>query len=369
MTKGGVLLFQILFVLLTSTTYAFSDTSTDSLEVLQRIIKAELKVSYVGTRLIVMNSPDGTIVREEIVIHQPPRIHAVNVLSILGDARSSRPRDAEHGKDSAGPQALPQPGRVDKQREGKRSTRRRAWPWRKRLATLASNEIELLAQNYAVDLAPADAIAGHEADLLTISPRFDGRPTKRLYLSHRNGIILRIEDLDSDGNRHFTAVYTQISFDKAEVQKKLALWQRDEELKPKGQRRRSQPISLADAKQVLDNRLVQPTYLPPGFQLLEVRYVKGHGEMVYLRYTDGLVTFSLFETKGKSFLRSRGPWGRDKVSSVIKEYSGIPVRLNYRQQTHILRWSVSGVDFALVGNPGQSELIKVAESAILTTQE
>ncbi|MCZ6678189.1 MAG: DUF4367 domain-containing protein [Candidatus Poribacteria bacterium] len=352
------LLLPILFVLLMSRSNAFSDPPLTPPEILERIIQAERKVSYAGTRMTVINSPCGTTVLEERVLHYPPKIHVVTVSSILGDGRSLKGHDGERHQGD-GRKTL---GR----RQGEKFGRRRRFPPRRQqMATLSQKEMELLERNYRFDFATAEAIAGHEIDLVTISPRLEGRPTKRLYLARDTGIILRAEDLHPDGTLRLMFVYTQISFEPEKVQQKLAELQRDGKQPSEKKRRRSQPITLGDARKVLDNRLVQPTYLPPGFQLLETRSIKHRSETVYLRYTDGLVTFSLFETKGPSL---RAPRSRGEDAQVIQRH-GVAVQLSHREQTHILQWFVAGVDFALMGELSQEEMVKVAESLILPAKK
>ena len=352
------LLLPIVFILLILTANALAEASPESLEILRRIMNAELKVAYAGTRMTVTNTPCGTAVREEAVIHQPPEIHAVTVLSVLEDGRSLKLDDEELHKGSG-----------EKWREGKRgeglSGRRKFPPRRKRMTTLSQKEVELLAQNYTFDSAVADVIAGQKTDLVTVSPRFEGRPTKRLYLAREKGIILRVEDLDSDGNLRFMSVYTQISFGKETVQQKVAEWGRDGRLPVEKKRRRSEPITLAEAKAVLDSRLIEPTYLPLGFQLLEARYIKHRSETVYLRYTDGMLTFTVFESKGKRARKRTG--GREGVQHV--QIQGAPVRDEKRGPTHILQWSISDVNFTLMGELGRNELVKIAESLILAAQK
>ena len=198
-------LLSIVFMLLILETNAIADASPESLKILQRIMNAEEKVAYVGTRMIVMNTSRGTVAREEAVIHQPPDIHAVTVLPILEGDRSRRLGNQESHKDN-------ERNRREGRRDDRRGDRRRfSLNW-KRMATLSQKEVELLAQNYTFDSVPADPIAGQETDLVTVSPQFEARPTKRLYLARDTGVILRIEDFDSDGNLRFMSVYTQISF-------------------------------------------------------------------------------------------------------------------------------------------------------------
>ena len=335
-----------------------AEASPESLKILKRIMNAEEKVAYVGTRMIVINTPRGTVAREEAVIHQPPEIHAVTVLPILEDGRSLKPRDQDLHKGN-------ERNRRDGRRDDRRGDRRRFSLDRKRLSTLSQKEVELLAQNYTFDLVPADSIAGQETDLVTVSPRFESRPTKRFYLARDTGVILRTEDFDPDGNLRFMFVYTQISFKEEAIQQKLAEWNRNEKSPAEKRRRRSQSITLDKAKMVLKDKLIEPTYLPPGFQLLETRYFKHRSDTVYLRYTDGMLTFTVFESKSRQE-RNRAD-KREGVQHI--QIQGTATRHEKRGPTHILQWSISDLNFTVMGELHRDELIKVAESLILAAKQ
>ncbi|MCE2393864.1 DUF4367 domain-containing protein [Candidatus Poribacteria bacterium] len=351
-------LLPIVFMLLILRPNAIAEASPESLKILKRIMNAEEKVAYVGTRMILMNTSRGTIAREETVIHQPPEIHAVTVLPILEGDRSLKLSDQEPRKGG-------DRNRREGRRDDKRGNRRRfSLDW-KRMAALSQKEAELLVQNYTFDSVPADPIAGQETDLVTVSPRFEARPTKRLYLARDTGVILRIEDFAPDGKLRFMSVYTQISFEEEAVEQKLAEWSRDEKSPAERRRRRSQPIRLDEAKTVLEGKLIEPTYLPPGFQLLETRYFKHRSETIYLRYTDGMLTFTVFESKRKQG-SSRNGERRDVEHLQIQ---GTETRHEKRGPTHILQWLVSDVNFTVMGELHQDELIKVAESLILAAKQ
>ena len=351
-------LLPIVFIMLILTPNAITEASPESLKILKRIMNAEEKVAYVGTRMIVINTQRGTVAREEAVIHQPPEIHAVTVLPILEASRSRRLSNQEPHK---GSERNWREGR----RDDRRGDRRRFSLNRKRMATLSQKEVELLAQNYTFDSVPADSIAGQETDLVTVSPRFEARPTKRLYLARDTGIILRIEDFDPDGNLRFMSVYTQISFEEEAVKQKLTEWHRDGKSPAAKRRRRSQPITPDKAKTVLKDRLIEPTYLPPGFQLLETRYFKHRSDTVYLRYTDGMLTFTVFESKSKQE-RNRAE-KREGVQHI--QIQGTSARHEKRGPTHILQWSISDLNFTVMGELQRDELIKVAESLILAAKQ
>lgn len=345
---------SIVFILLVLGPNAFAAASPESLQILKRIMNAEEKVAYIGTRMTLRNTSRGTIAREEIVIHQPPEIHAVTVLSVLGNGRSLR-LDRE----------TPRKSSERNRRDGKRGDRSRFSLDRKRMGTLSQKEVELLTQNYIFDATPADPIAGQNVDLVTVSPRFEARPTKHLYLARDTGVILRIEDFDPDGNLRFMSVYTQIGFEEEAIQQKLAEWRRDEKFPIEKRRRRSQSITLDEAKTVLDDKLIEPTYLPSGFEFLEARYFKHRSETVYLRYTDGMLTFTVFESKSKQGTSRNG---RPKDVEHL-QIQGTETRHEKRGPTHILQWSISDLNFTVMGELHQDELIKVAESLILAAKQ
>ena len=351
-------LLPLVFMLLILIANPIAEASPESLKILKRLMNAEGSVAYVGTRMIIMNTSRGTIAREEAVIHQPPGIHAITVLPTLEDGISLKRGDPEPHRGS-------ERNRRDGRRDDRRGDRRRFSLNQKRMATLSQKEVELLVQNYIFDSVPADPIAGQKTDLVTVSPRFEARPTKRLYLARDTGVILRIEDFDSNGNLRFMSVYTQISFKEEAIQQKLAEWHQDEKSPAERRRRRSQPITLDEAKTVLGDKLIEPTYLPPGFQLLETRYFKHRSDTVYLRYTDGMLTFTLFESKNKQE-RNRDR-RREGVQHI--QIHGKSARHEKRGPTNILQWSISDMNFTVMGELQRDELVKVAESLILATEQ
>ena len=358
-----VWLFPTLLVcrlLFGSTEDALSNTPEEFLEVVRRIAAAEDETSYTGSRLIVFHTPRGLAVREDLVIHHPSEVDAVKVLSVIGRERFDKHRENERlkGKD----RKERRPGRGDRL-----SNRRKLLSPRKRISDLSGEEMKLLAQNYRFHLSPGSIIANQETNEIKIYPQFEGRPTKRLFIGRRNGIILRVEEFDYTGHLQFMSLFTQIEFDREKVEGTLAELKNDKKLIFEKTERRSQPIKDAEAEEALGVRLVQPTYLPPGFQLLETRYIKHRSSTVFLRYTDGLATFSLFERKGEHKSRHPDRESRRRGVRTISRHD-VPIHVMRQHHAHILEWSNSGVDCTLIGELDSSELIKVAESVILANQ-
>ncbi len=348
-------------LLLGSADDALSDEPEEFLDLLMRIAEAEEDVSYTGSRLIVFHTPRGLTVLEDLVIHHPPEVNAVKVLSVMGRERLDKHREMERRKAKDGSERR-------RSRGDRHRSERRLMPPRKRISNLSQAEMKLLAENYHFHLEPGGDIAGEETNEIKIYPHFEGRPTKRLFISRRNEVILRVEEFDPDGHLRFLSVFTELEFGEEIVEEILDELRHDDKLIFEHQEQRSQPLEDEEAEKSLDFRLVQPTYLPPGFQLLDTRYIKHRSLTVFLRYTDGLATFSLFEREGKSKFRHRNRGDRRRGGKTISRHD-VKIHIMRQLPAHILEWSNSGVDFTLIGELDPSELIKIAESVILASQK
>lgn len=325
----------------------FADIAT-----LKHIAEAEQDVSYVGLRLKTRSTSNGARTMEEVVIHKTAENSYRKVVSIVGQQKSL----AEENRREK--------NRDDKNKDRERDDRRRGreFRWERQRSQFSIKEIELIAQNYDLELRRwGEKIAGHETDLLIINPKHVGRPTKHIYFARKNGVILRVEDLDAAGVLRNMFVYTRISFDPEDVEKKWKSSQK--EIKP-APRRELPAISLADAKKILKTKPIEPTYLPPGFQLQNTYKLQyGDRHPIRLKYTDGLLDFSIFETTGKlsnRFDRERGT--EIKIGDkTVRKYQSDPY--------HAFRWSSSGIHFYLLGPLPAAELQKVVESIVNKTEQ
>ncbi len=348
--KLSLLCSTILAFLLPAPQTLFADTET-----LERIAKAEREVSYVGVRLMTFISSRGTKTFEELVIHKSPDIFYAKELSEVGapkqleDSRGDRDHRDNRGR---------------AQDENRRNGREREIRWKKANNLFSKKEVQLIAQNYNLEKSSStEKIANYEADILTITPKFANRPTKRIFFARENGAILRVENLNSESVLWAMSVYTRISFDPKVVERKWAAFEKDikKEIAPRSQR--STPISLAEAEKVLETKPIQPAYLPAGFQLQDVHNIKGRKNTIHLIYTDGLLGFSIFETTDK---RARRSSDRRRESDVI-EIEGTRVHKHQRGPTHAFSWSSGGIRFFLFGAMPATEMEQVAKSIIHKT--
>ena len=214
--------------------------------------------------------------------------------------------------------------------------------WRQVESPFSKKQIELIAQNYNLEQSPStEKIANYETDILTITPKFADRPTKRIFFARENGVILRVEDLDAEGVLREMFVYTRISFDPETVERKWKAFEKEIKQRPP----RSDPISLVDAVKILKMKPVQPEYMPPGFQLQEVRSIRSReNDSILLEYTDGLVTFTLFEKGGKPPRLG----DRERRGTEI-EIGGQKVYKHRFGSTDAFRWSGAKIHFFLIG--------------------
>ncbi|MYC74802.1 hypothetical protein F4X10_03390 [Candidatus Poribacteria bacterium] len=352
-SKHHLLCISILVSLLWAPQMLRADIKT-----LERIAEAEHKVSYVGLRLRTFSSSRGTRTFEEVVIHKSVDASYRKVVSIVGERNSS---EGSHNGNER--------GRNDRHRDNNENRRDRRErdrdrnEWRQVRNPFPEKEIKLIAQNYDLEeLTSTEKIANYEIDILTITPKFADRPTKRIFFARENGVILRVEDLDAEGVLREMFVYTRISFDPETVERKWEVF--GKEIKPRPPR--SSSASLAKAEKVLKTKPIQPEYLPPGFQLKDVRIIKSRGsDSILLEYTDGLVNFTLFEKTGNP-PRIRD---RDRREEIEVELGGITVYKRPFRETDIFRWSSAKIHFFLIGAISADEMQRVVESIIEKIKE
>ncbi len=321
----------------------FADIAT-----LERIAKAEQDVSYVGLRLRTYTSARGTRTMEEIVIHKTAEDSYSKVESVVGE---QRPINEENDSDRR---------RGDRDRDRNDRRRPREFRWERQRSQISQKQIKFIAQNYELEHRRwGEKIAGYETNFLIIKPKFEGRPTKYIYFARKNGVILRVEDLDAAGVLRRMFVYTRISFEPETVKKK---WESlKKEIKPEPWHPRP-TISLADAEKTLKKKLIQPQYLPPGFQLQSMHKRQFGGNYVQLKYTDGMLDFNIFETTDKISRRE----DRNRGETVI-QIGGVSVRKNQRGPTQTYGWSSADTHFFLLGEIPAAEMQKVVESIIRKT--
>lgn len=346
-----------LYGLILAFSLCVSDTLFADISTLERIAEAEREVSYVGIRLKTFISSRGTRTFEEYVIHKPGDTSYRKLVSEVGgrqslgatqDRTERRRDDRRRGRDAN--------NRDDLRREQERNR------WRQVKSPFPEKEIQLIAKNYNLEHNSSDEkIADYDIDILIITPKFVGRPTKHIFFARDNGVILRVEDLDPEGVLREMSVYTRISFDPETVERK---WQKfQQEIQPETPHNPS--ITLAAVEKILKVKPIQPEYLPPGFQLQDIHHIKNRAQTIHLIYSDGLLGFSIFETTNKRVNHANT---RRRGSNII-DMSGTNVYKHQRGPTAAYNWSAGGINFFLFGAMPATEMEQVVQSIIQKTNK
>lgn len=330
-------------ICLLTLTFCFWPASAPVADVatLCRIAAAQRDVSYVGVRLKTRGTARGTKTMEELVIHKSAEDSYRKVLSIVGE---KQPAEREHKRDAD--------NRTRRRRGRERGKGREFSRWERNRSQFSQKEIELITENYHLKVEDrGEKTLGHETLLLMIEPKLPQRPSKYITFARKNGVILEVKDMDSEGTLREMFAYTRLSFEPEVVQAQWQKYQGEIHVPP----RRSQPITHEEASRLLNDKLVQPAYLPTGFQLLELRSIK-EKRAIHLTYTDGLLGFSIFETAGS---RMRGERRGEKI-----HLHGTDVYKHERGHEDVFIWSHADIVFFLYGAVPSSEKLKVVASIV-----
>jgi len=335
-------------------------------EILNRTVEAKTKVDYVGKRIVIIWQPYGSMGLEERVIHKSPSTRFIEVILPKGpkkpDSRKDRPPDDSEG------------ARLSDRKERNRRRRYPPPPHEiHKLQDIWRENTQLLLQNYSIDVEIGEPIAGQKTYLLTINPKVDSRPRNKIWLDAQNYVILRVEHYDIDGEIHSLSVYTTIDYRSKLVEQELRKYQKKEDEKNGSPPppRYSEKVTLSEAEEKLGAPILQPSYLPAGFELQKIALVTFHENFsIHLRYSDGLSDFSLFMSKidKEPDERPRRP-PRDRREFKTVNVEGVSISIMDRDNFRILHWQTENqndkkMQFVLIGELGEEELLKLASSLI-----
>ena len=262
-------------------------------------------------------------------------------------------------------------------RFGARASRNRGNLLRpKRISRLLKENIDILSKNYEIQKGDSvDKIAGYETVFFSIKPNFEDRPTLRIWLEKENGIPLRFERINEYGQMQYLQVSTQISFDLNEVDQILGKLVEDKTSNaPEGKARKT--LSFPEAEKAFGQKPVLPNYLPAGFELHQIepmRLPRTTATTLHFRYTDGFLTFSLFEETGRRsgifsrfrLRRSRDGRGNDRERNRKEEkieIGGKSIRVMKLRHAQVYSWLENDINLRLIGDLSRSEMIRIIES-------
>lgn len=221
-----------------------------------------------------------------------------------------------------------------------------------KLATHRAHNIKTLGQlkhgKLRIRLIGREKVAGRSAYVIEVRAK-SNRPShaRRIWIDMQKWVKLRTEDVNSNGKVASTSRYTSIRFVnslpastfKASFTKGVRIIR-----EPAPQRL----STIAEAQKSVPFRIMHPAYLPSGY-VLEGVLVRNYrqGKIVSIRYSDGVNSFSLFESPGRML-------SKNFVKRLLKG----PVR----PASDTYSWRRRDVSLTLVGNLGDSLFRKIALS-------
>lgn len=151
-----------------------------------------------------------------------------------------------------------------------------------------------------VNLVGRDRIAGRNAYVIEVMPKMrQGSPPRKFWVDTKKWVKLKTEDIAPDGTIASMSYYTKIEFVNNIPDAKFHI-NLPEGVRVEQGREGKHSISIKQARQKAGFRVLEPSYLPPDFKPAGATVVPFRGgKLVALRYSDGVSSFSLFQTPGR----------------------------------------------------------------------
>ena len=384
-------------------------SNADNQKMLEQLLNNHARTSYVVRQILIVWDTalgNSSLVREEVIVQKPPsesarRLVRYPLMDRRGDPinRYKKSLTAEQQTsirnkviemlesgvssweiESYVNSSLEKYG-IDRSTERRRfvtnvSANRDNLPRPKRISRLLKENMDILSKNYEIQKGDSvDKIAGYETVFFSIEPNFEDRPTLRIWLEKENGIPLRFERINKYGQVQYLQVSTQISFDLNEVDRTSGKLVEDKMSNVStGKARKT--LSFPEAEKAFGQKLILPNYLPAGFELHQIKPMKfpqTTATTLHFRYTDGFLTFSLFETTGRRsgifsrfrLRRSRDDRGNDRERNRKEEKIEIgekTIRVMKLRHARVYSWLENDINLRLIGDLSRSEMIRIIES-------
>jgi len=210
--------------------------------------------------------------------------------------------------------------RMEREEKGRNWSRTRHWNSRfqyERRSEAPFNvhavRSDLLRSSYTITIRSAEKVAGRDATFISIIPKYQYRPVNRLWIDSETGIILKreLKKSNADDEPLYRETFTSVTYEPVdEKQLEESRKSMEERQSRMRQSRSSRSLSeyrtVAEIPEKLRGEIVVPGVIPEGFVLDKVRiFTEYRGVTYHLVYTDGLLLFSLFQSRGRSVDQNR----------------------------------------------------------------
>lgn len=198
--------------------------------------------------------------------------------------------------------------------------------------------LHLIFANYTVRQLPDEHVAGREAYVISLVPRYSGNPGLKRWIDKETFLRLKQERYNSEGKLTFSSQFTEIRFGKKIPKEELN--DIPKSVKDKGFRPPYQVIpDIEELKERSRFSLSLPGYLPSGYSFQEGALLND-GQKVSLTYSNGLETIVL--------------WQSSPINLRSEDDRQMPFGTKF--------WTEKGKTFVLIASISEEELTKIMES-------
>lgn len=205
-------------------------------------------------------------------------------------------------------------------------------------------ERALLLENYTLRIKGEDAVAGRRAWKVDLLPRTRGKPRQSLWIDQPTGLILRSRRYHADGALAGVSEFVHLRLP-ADVPEDLFNYEPPPDYRVEEHGLSPQFLALADLRDAVASGPPVPDALPGGFRFESAGTVSTRGRnVVHLRYTDGLLSVSLFQSP---------------VAVRLRELSDEPGE-GRLPGGRVLKWKSGGRQYVLIGDLSKGLMRRLA---------
>jgi outer membrane lipoprotein-sorting protein len=353
--RNWLFLLAILLLLVPSL-YAKAEPPSAE-ELFQKLLESTQTVSFKGKFTLISQTPGGSPIREATVIRKAPDKQRIEFVR-PGEVRGT---------------GMVMSGRKRWQISREEGRRRRPFPPMppERMGQFLIKNAQLLQRFYDVRVLDGGLVAGRDTYLIEVEPKLAGRPSRKVWMDKQKGVILKMENYDSQKRLQLLFAFSEIDFE-PEIDDEVFQPRRKPPEPPEPERRdrgelwnyEQGKLDLGKIRKEVELDVIIPDQPPEGFILQSVQAVKfGRRRNVHLRYTDGLSVLSVFQSlsdeRGPGERREdRPPWRDGKLEKM--NIGGKDVEVISGGPMLIFRWSNDGIYLTLIGELEREEMTRIA---------
>ena len=324
-------------------TNVYKFDSEIAMHLIEKVAKENGRISFQATKTVILWYPSGTSACISQIIHKAPNLTRTEYLpssdstcgfrTVISDGESIWHYEPSlqvvfHMSETS---SLPDSAGVGIDREG----------------LDLSQDVSLIKENYDISLIGTGNLAGRQAHIIGLQPRYPGNPSRTIWVDREYPFVLRTEKYGPDGTMSSVSFYNCIEFfpvlSDSVFELDIPPHVAKVELPVSGDL-----MSLERLEKKAEFSIPVPGFVPPGY-IIEGGMLSLYKAFpaVHIRLTDGLNTISYFVSP--KTMRSNTV--EDDMSQVSDLFGA-----------KFLRWSERGYEFTLVGEVDESLLMEIAQS-------